>query len=203
MISEYNEIEAKLDAGNVLSKEFRVWVNQFDVERYECVTGPDHYYETSGGEVVRVRVDTKSETCEITVKKRTNSNSTRDRLEVDLKLGPTMTAKDAHAFLTGIGFTKVFTLVKTAHIFWVRFSPNLTGTLVIYDVWLELKGEEAPMTRRRYIEVEAEKKSEVTPETGKRHVRAWVQKLQEQFKLGEPLNDSLYEIYSNKKYLSV
>jgi cell division protein FtsW (lipid II flippase) len=40
----------------------------------------------------------------------------------------------------------------------------------------------------------------VTPEHAKKRVNAWVKEMQVKFGLGEPLNESLYEIYSGKKY---
>jgi hypothetical protein len=101
--------------------------------------------------------------------------------------------------LSATGFIKVFTLWKKAHIFWVQLTPRLEATFVIYDVQIE--GD--PSSCKRFIEIEAEKGSAVTPETAKRHVNACVADLRSTFKLAEALNDSLYEIYSGKRYQTV
>lgn len=198
MISEHNEIEAKLDAPFVSFDAFKKFaLGTLGVERYEVITGtPDVYYE-AGANVVRHRINPSRH--ELTVKRRTSTGSTRDREEIDLHFAKKTQPEDTAAFLRAVGFKEAFTLVKEAHIFWVRLSPQLQATFVIYDVW---RAEE-PTKKRRFVEIEAEKGSPCTPETGKRHVRAWVKKLQDRFDLGEPLNESLYEIYSGKRYQSV
>jgi hypothetical protein len=102
------------------------------------------------------------------------------------------------AFLKATGFTHAFTLRKDSHIYWVQLTPQLEASFVLYDVW---KDQETKS--RRFIEVEAEKGSNVTVETAKRHVQQQVKNMQAAFDLGDPLNDSLYEIYSGRKYQSV
>ena len=198
MISEHNEIEAKMAAEGVAFDVFKRYIMEtYEVERYEVVAGtPDVYYE-SGANVVRHRINPGRH--ELTVKRRTSTGSTRDRLEVDLHFGKKTNPEDVGAFLRAVSFEEAFTICKEAHIFWARLSPQLQATFVIYDVW---RAEE-PGKRRRFIEVEAEKGSPCTPETAKRHVRRCVSNLQGRFKLAEPLNDSLYELYSGKRYQSV
>jgi len=67
MISQHEEIEAKLSADNVDIKDFKNWVlNETDgALGYKFVRGPDDYYE-SGANVIRHRKD--SERQEITTK---------------------------------------------------------------------------------------------------------------------------------------
>lgn len=202
MISEHDEIEAKMAADNVNVAEFKRWMTAgMELESYLHIIGPDRYYE-SGSNVVRHREDRKDGRHELTVKRRKSDGSTRDRLEIDLHFGKKTKPKDVDAFLKATGFTHVFTLVKEAHIFWVRLTDNITVTYVIYDVWREGKDGEK-LDTKRFIEVEAEKGSEVTAETAKRHLRTLVKGLQAQFNLAEPLNESLYEIYSGKRYQQV
>jgi adenylate cyclase class IV len=202
MISEHNEIEAKMAAGTVDTDRFLKWMfSQPYIERYIHVTGPDRYYE-NGPNVVRHREDRADGRHELTVKLRKSDGSTRDRLEIDLHFGKKTKPKDVDAFLKATGFTKVFTLVKEAHIFWVRLTDDVLTTFVIYDVWRD-KGDGEKTEPHRFIEVEVEKGSDVTADTAKRHLRAQVKLLQAQFELSEPLNESLYEIYSGKKYQQV
>lgn len=192
MVSEHQEIEAKFAADSVSADVFRAYCNaHLQVIEYKLVEeAPDDYYK-SGANVVRERHGPH----ELTVKRRKTESSTRDRQEVDLHLDRDK-PKDVAAFLEAVGFQKVFRLVKTAHIFWARLSPNLVGTVVWYQVWRADK----PQERRVFVEVEAEKGSDVTPDTAKRHVREQVKALQDEFKLAEPLNESLWEIYSGERY---
>jgi adenylate cyclase class IV len=199
VISQHDEIEAKLSADNVDMMAFvNVMKSRPDLERYKYVSrSPDDYYE-NGTAVVRHRG--KDGSHELTVKRRKSNSSTRDREEIDLHFSPTTAHESVSAFLRATGYVKAFTLTKEAHIFWVKPTPNITLSFVIYDVWKQAEGGNA----RRFIEVEAEKGSNVTAETGKRYVREAVRQLQESFKhLGEPLNESLYEIFSGKRYSSV
>jgi adenylate cyclase class IV len=199
VISEHDEIEAKLAADKIDLQIFKSFVwSTAEVEKFLHVIGPDRYYE-SGVNVVRHRQDRQDGRHELTVKRRKSDISTRDRVEIDLHFGKKTQPNDVDAFLRAVGFSHVFTLIKEAHIFWLRVSPNLILTCVLYDVWRE----DEPTYRRRFIEIEAEKGSDVSPETAKKHVRRWVNMLNNEFDLGEPLNDSLYEIYSGKRYQSV
>lgn len=195
MIDHHNEIEAKLDAPHVSDKQFRDFMSDQEVTRYERIISPDGYWE-SGSNVVRQRGEDSGH--ELTVKRRKSAGSTRDREEIDLFFSQRTTNKDVEAFLRATGFTLAFTLRKDSRIYWVQLTPSLEASFVLYDVW---KDQETKP--RRFIEVEAEKGSNVTVETAKRHVQQQVKALQGAFGLGEPLNDSLYEIYSGRKYLSV
>jgi len=196
MISDQNEIEAKLAADHVNIEAFKKWMfTNRNIEKFVEITSPDTYYE-QGDRAVRQRGDDDDAHHELTIKLRKNENSTRDRVEIYLKFSPDTSAFNVRCFLEAAGFKRVFTLTKTAHIFWVRHSDNFKMSYVIYDVW-KVGGLDKP---RRFIEVEAEKGSNVTVETAKRRVREAVRELRDMFALGEPLNDSLYEIYSGKKY---
>lgn len=202
MISEHDEIEAKLAADDVNISEFKQWMGRDPgLERYLHIVGPDRYYE-SGPNVVRHREDRQDGRHELTVKRRKSDGSTRDRLEIDLHFGKKTKVADVDAFLKATGFLHVFTLVKEAHIYWVKLTDNISATYVIYDVWRE-GPDGKKLDVKRFIEVEAEKGSDVTSETAKRHLRVLVKGLQAQFNLAEPLNDSLYEIYSGKRYQTV
>jgi adenylate cyclase class IV len=200
MISAHDEIEAKLDAQRVDLKTFLGWMHAHpDIERMQHVDdSPDDYYEC-GEAVVRHRGVEGSH--ELTVKRRKSQTSTRDREEIDLHFSDRTAHDSVGAFLRATGYKLAFRLLKDTYIFWVKPTPNITLCYAIYDVHVE--GE--PGRPRRFIEVEAEKGSKVTPETGKRYVREAVAEMQKVFKgyLDEPLNDSLYEIFSGKRYSSV
>lgn len=194
MINQDNEIEAKIAADNVDLANFMVWCEQQKPHRYKFVNSPDYYYGQNGN-VVRHRVNSQ-DSHELTVKKRKSGSSTRDRLEIDLKFAETTKADDVTSFLLATGFNLEFSLRKEAHIYW--FTEGKTHlSVVIYDVFCE------GFPDRRFIEVEAEKGSDVTVEHAKKRVNAWVKDFQDCFHVGDPLNDSLYEIYSGNKYQMV
>jgi hypothetical protein len=84
VISQHDEIEAKMSADGVDVAAFKAYMNkEFDVVRYEFVQGPDRYYE-SGPNVVRHRIKHNVKGHELTVKRRKSTGSTRDRQEIDL-----------------------------------------------------------------------------------------------------------------------
>ncbi len=203
MISEHVEIEAKLAAPAVTHTDFEEWVRKnYEVVKEIRICGPDDYYESKDA-VVRHRHDA-NELHELTVKKRKTDGSTRDRLEIDLHFASKTKTEDVAAFLVNTGFAPVLHVVKDAAIYWVKLSTSLTATFVMYDAWLTTKrGDELPGTRKRFIEVEAEKGCSVSHDTAKTHVRRQVKLLQARFGLGEPLNDSLYELFSGRKYQKI
>lgn len=196
MINQHNEIEAKLAADEVAVGVFCKFIFSLLPNRYECITGPDTYYR-QGENVVRHREKLNCKTHELTVKRRKSNESTRDREEIDLYFSDKSAVKDVQAFLAATGFEKEFKLVKTAHIFWLNWN-GVELSIVIYDVWREENGKKE--MERRYIEVEAEKGSEATVAFAKKTVNEWVHILRSNYSLREPLNESLYEIYSGKRY---
>lgn len=198
MISKHDEIEVKIPADDVGVKLFKSFVaRKLDFDRFLRVEAPDHYY-THGSDVVRHRVDPVQH--ELTVKKRKSERTTRDRHEIDLHFDPHRTTpRDVEKFLAMAGFAFEFTVEKDSHIFWGKLGPKVLGSIVIYDVWRT----DAPRDTRRFIEVEAEKGSPCTPETAKRCIGSWTALLQREFGLGDPINESLYEVFSGKRYAVV
>ncbi len=205
MISTHNEIEAKLSAENVAVQDFQAFIeSEYEIEDNKVIESPDGYYE-QGPNVVRQRGATNDEDHELTVKLRKSDGSTRDRLEIDLHFSEETGAKDVVAFLESTGFKRVFTLTKKAYIYWVKLTNKVNASFVIYDVWQDdpTGNECRTFNRKRFIEVEVEKGSDVESDTAKRHIREQVKILQTKFNLGEPLNESLYEIYSGRRYQTV
>jgi|SRR6185436_20630860 len=191
MINAHNEIEAKLAANGVDLANFMIWCESKSPERYKFVNSPDYYYNQNG-HVVRHRVNSQTNH-ELTVKKRKSNNSTRDRLEIDLKFAENTTADDVKAFLLATGFELELPLRKEAHIYWFKEGKTHLS-VVIYDVFCE------GFSDRRFIEVEAEKGSDVSVDHAKKRVNAWVKDIQDCFGVNDPLNDSLYELYTGNKY---
>lgn len=202
MSDQFSEIEVKYDAKNVDVEKFLDWCMSHRPARYERVEGPDVYYE-QGDNVVRHRHHAGPDRCgEVTVKKRKGSRSIMDRLEINLRFeaGTGVTAVDA--FLQATGWTKAFKLCKDAHIFWFKKGQE-HATLVVYSVGKETieNGEIKLVECRRFVEIEIEASSGLESRAAKDALRRWRKQLLEAFPdLGDPLNDSLYEIYSGKRY---
>jgi hypothetical protein len=217
MISEHNEIEAKLAAEGVTLEQFAGFMNKGVYHRYEVVSGPDTYYERDDA-VVRHRIDRESGRHELTVKRRKSEKSTRDREEIDLHFGKKTAPKDVDAFLKAVGFVPVFVLVKVAYIYHV-VDDMVPLTIVYYHVWKQDTTEYTlpppgivftpPDDARTFIEVEAEKGSAARKKDAKALVEGWVRDIRDHMlvehniTIGEALNDSLYELYSGKRYQTV
>lgn len=203
-IHDHNEIEIKIAAKGVDVEAFRQYCFKRSPISFLCVVGPDTYYE-NGKQVVRHRKSKRAEGGhELTVKLRKSERSTRDRMEIDLFFSERTKQRDVEAFLAATGFVEAFTLTKKAHIFNFQ-DGEYKICVVIYDVCVgrEFKEEDT----QRFIEVEIEKGSEVSEQSAKRRLSAWIDDIKKHFgtalKNSEPLNESLYEIYSGKKYQTV
>ena len=204
MISSQNEIEVKFDADKVAVKDFEAFVFEsgLNIEKYIKVKGPDRFFSSSGG-VLRHRLDMDTGRSEITLKMRKSKDSTRDRFEIDWKIDERTKTEDIAPLLEALGFGHILTIVKEARIFLIKLTANANATFVVYDVWKEEKGSEVLGTRKRFIEVEIEKGSNISVDTAKKHLNTWTQKIQAHFKLDEPLNQSLFEIYSGMQTLVI
>ncbi len=191
-MDKHGEMEFKWAADNIDVRKFNQWAINEDPTLYRNIVSPDHYW-TQGDSVVRYRPQ-QGNAGALTVKCRKSKDSITDRLEVDLNLAGSVTARDVEVFLKATGWKHCFTLHKDAHIYWYKF-PGHSTTLALYDVQAE-----GPCLVRRFLEIEVEKTSAVSADTAYAILDGWRFKLKGRFKLREPLNDSLYEIYSGKKY---
>ena len=166
---------------------------------YRCVTGPDYYY-SQNDHVVRHRVKDGKDS-ELTVKRRKSGVSSQDRLEIDLYFAPGTPPERIDSFLAAIGFKLCFKLVKTAHIFYLNKGSH-SFSVVHYTVGKEENGK--LVDNKTFLEIEIDKQAKVTVERAKTLLREWKQELQQEFKeLKEPLNESLWEIFSGRQYKQV
>lgn len=195
-ISSIQEIEVKLPGENVDLKRFLHWAIDQAPERYLQVTGPDKFWKNNTS-VLRHRIQPDGNH-ELTTKKRKSGQNTKDRLEIDIHFHPSTTPEHITNYLEENEYKHIFTLIKTAHIFFYK-RGNHSLTVVLYDVYLDDNGKE--INKRRFIEAEIDKGSDITVETAKKNLKKWVDMLQEEFKvILTPLNQSLYEIYSGDLY---
>lgn len=193
---KHRELEIKVSAMAVEPRLFRDFCYAKGPERYLHIIGPDDYY-VQGENVLRHRKS--GGPGELTVKRRTSMKSTRDRVEIDLKLDHGMTIEDVAAFLAATGWERQFTVVKDCHIFWFEGSRKTPGVeAVIYDVKLvDAKGNDS---WDRYVEIEIHKEDSNHP-MALSTLRTWEKQLRAELpSLGEVVSESLYEIYSGNKY---
>lgn len=191
----YSEIEYKLPAEKVGVNEFVTWCASQGPDQYVHILSPDLYY-AQGVSTIRHRWGDNGEAGELTVKRRKDSKSTTDRVEIDLFFNDKTTKEDVAKFLELTGWKRIFTIVKEAHIFNFKKNDAPDVSVVIYDCWLIDK----PGSKRRFIEIEAAKGTRETLAKDKAIINEWYQKIASLFDVEPPCNKSLYEIYSGKKY---
>lgn len=206
----HSERELKFDASKVEKNSFIAWCKQQEHIRYLYVVGPDTYYRQGDHAVRHRHSETKSDignAGQLTVKRRKSHGSIMDRVEVDLEFADHIEVADVTAFLLASGWKKEFTLLKAAHIFWFE-RKGIEVTVVVYEVG-KVMGEfqsKSPLisnklvNKRLFLEIETEKSNKLNSTEAKAELNWWHNTIAKSFTIGEPLNSSLYEIYSGKKY---
>lgn len=190
---QHRELEVKLAADDVCISDFNRWCWARGPAKYEHVIGPDTYY-VQGQNVLRHRQNSRAG--ELTVKRRTSAKSTKDRVEIDLRFDGTTTANDVKRFLAATGWEPAFNVVKDCHIFWFDGKPGFEA--VIYDVRCVFPdGQETKP--RRFVEFEIHKADSFDP-----RALFVLKDLEKEARLsmnmGPTETESLYEIYSGKRY---
>lgn len=192
-VNKFRELEIKMAVPNgVTAKDFISWIaKEANVKRYVRVTGQDVYWEKNGT-VVRHRLFGSSG-AELTVKNRKSGSSTVDRVEVDLHLANQTKPEDVATFLSLLEYRPNVIITKTSHIFLVR-ENECDITVVFYEVTDDTG--KAPV--RAYVEVEIEKDADILISSATKILKKWQRTLNAmKFEL---ISDSLYEIYSGKRY---
>lgn len=194
-VNKFRELEIKLRVP-VLGMEtaFIEWMSTVGASQYVRVTGQDVYWEKAGS-VIRHRLNGATGG-EITVKNRTSENSTVDRVEIDLFLSKETAPEDVSAFMTLSGYQPAVAITKTSHIFTVS-QDDCEITVVYYEVTDDL----GSFPKTAYVEVEINKDADVKVSTATRILREWQDRLTERGL--EPVEGSLWEIFSGKRYASV
>lgn len=192
---KHSELELKLAADDVDVKIFSRWCFSHEPTKYVHLTSPDTYY-TQGDNVLRHRHGGKT-AGELTVKRRTSKRSTRNRLEIDLRFDSQTTHDDVERFLVATGWEPAFNVFKDCHIFWLdEKKPGVE--IVLYDVrCIFPNGKET--SPRRFVEIEIHKADSNHPKA-LTTLKDWERAARRAFALGAVQTESLYEIYSGKRY---
>lgn len=191
-LKEPIEIEYKYEADHIDWTQFVDFVKSLNPARELKVAGPDHYY-VNDDYVIRHRYNAKLN--ELTVKTRKHKRITTVRGEINLTLPNKLNPKLVNLFLNAIGFKKEFEVNKSCHIFWFDGPHESKVSVVIYDVSLD-----GSLNKDRYIEIEVEDAE--TIKDAKDELKRWGKILKDGVMLmdSKRINESLYEIYSGKKY---
>lgn len=205
MADRHTEIEIKMSAEQVDTQAFLNWCVGRGPKDYTYVSTPDVYYER-GENVCRHRMsgNTRGDSVrgagELTVKQRKSDKSTVNRVEVDLKFADEVQCDDVKAFLEATGWTRAFSIMKDCHIFFFE-KTGVEVSVVLYEAArIEPKNGKL-VNRRRFLEVEVEKGSKCNTEEARKILADWQRDIKRLFTVGDPVNESLYEIYSGKRYL--
>jgi len=188
---KHSELEIKVDASKVDLDEFLAWCKDKSPIDQIHVASPDDMWRHKKN-VIRHRYSPTEEKQELTVKKRKSDTSIMDRVEIDLFFSQETTVDDVKAFLKASGWKKVFTLMKEAYIF---FYPEVSV------VWYSAYKKGKPKKKRYFLEVEISKDSKLTKTQSMLLLEAWRVDIASKFKIGKPLNSSLFELFSKTKYL--
>lgn len=197
----HKELELKFDAKEIPIGDFLSWAFSFKPDHYLHTGGPDIYY-SQGDNVLRHRNNGEG-AGELTVKRRTSNRSTTSRQEIDLRFSDSTTVEDVEKFLGATGWAPLFTVTKDCHIFSFSSRQERPGVeVVIYDVWCRYN-DGSDTALRRFVEVEISKADSNHPKA-MATLGEWKQKITAfLYPLGgdkKPLPESLYEIFSGKKY---
>lgn len=211
-MDRYSEVEVKFDAEGLYLGQAQEFLDhlpsEYQIEKYMNAVGTDYFYALGTG-TLRFRKDTiwlerqyspdgnpavdlpsRVTSC-FTVKQRKSSTHLLDRKEVDLWVGP-QTVDDVAALVAMLGGRLSFSIKKTYHV-WMLRKGDIHICFAVYDV-SRADGTDL----KRFLEVEIERDSNCGPEEGKAELNSWIIQLQADLFLGEPVNQSLQEMYTPK-----
>jgi adenylate cyclase class IV len=197
-VNKHSELELKWNADAINGRKFAAWMMEnFVVKSAELFDGTDYYFRR-GTSVVRYRVDHGSTTQELTTKQRKSADSIRDRVEVNIPLDKKVAQADVWALMDTLGFESEVALRKNSHVFHVPSRP-LNVVVALYDV--KIVGRDTAIPKHTFLEVEVESNAAVDQSVAEATLDRFAEALTEEFGLATPLNESLYEMYTNKLYV--
>lgn len=181
--TEYNEIELKfqvnfnpqifLDAAKIIQPNLKTLIFK----------GVDQFYPVTEHTFIRHRKNDKGN--ELTIKKKTTQLDSVNRIEVDLLLDSDITNKDISKFLSSINSeweTPSFEIDKTS------FVVYLEDVMLSYSI---------VNNKFNFLEIEPYKKASNTELKCVEIIGKYWKLLKElELDLGEPLSESLYEMFS-------
>lgn len=195
-MAKNEEIEIKWNSGKVERARFNHAIRQYlrgnksiQKQRKVVVAGFDYYYPSKLG---APRHRHGSITNELTIKARLSKKSTTRRREINLKLAKETSPIMVQDFMKELGLGKVLPIFKDCDIYFIT-ENGITVDVVWYLV--KVDGFED----RVFIEVEVH---EAPVATSIAILKRWKKWLKTEFGITDAdiAKDSLYEMYSGKKY---
>lgn len=163
--------------------------NKFKHE-YLFAAGYDYYYSNAEGRAPRHRIG--GMTNELTIKSRISSKSIQVRKEINVPLAPEASPDDVCALMKLMGFKRILPIYKTCDIFFIK-----DGRASVDIVWYKItRSKAAP---RVFVEVEI---GGLPMNQSKKLLKKWAILMENMCNLkpDERSFDSLYEIYTGRKY---
>lgn len=191
--------------------KFQEWAFHKNVYRFRHIDkSNDTYYRNELGAVVRHRVGAQEDGTfrnELTVKLRKSNASTINRLEIDLGIKSNTTEQDVQEFLKHTGYKPEFYLAKDSYIYDIKGTffhafghIDFECTAAMYGVTVYQPNGDYLSGPDWYIEIEIEKEAKIEEKEALEALDWLGKNLRTKLSLGEPINQSLYEIYSGKQY---
>ncbi|MDE2425599.1 MAG: hypothetical protein KGO96_06795 [Elusimicrobia bacterium] len=190
-----SEVELKFDASHLTLRTFQRLIKKLKTNDFlDCIAsnlveGWDDYYEQNGN-IVRHRYD-KFDYNQLTVKL-LKDKSIIDRIEKNISIRYE-NPEDVSDFLELLGFKKSLKIYKTSDIYYFQ-EKSIIFSVVFYTI--KCKG----FADKQFIEIEVEKDDKIPIKNALEFLSEIKKPIMELFKLKEPINKSLYEIYTGKKY---
>lgn len=193
-MDKHLELEYKFAADGVDPVKFDQALRLLLPDETVCVNVRDTYYlDTESDETCRHRaVDGGYQ--ELTTKSRKSLDSLRERTEVNIKIDPTTTNEDVVQFMYMMGYVQEIRLDKPDCAVYSFHNGDAEVEVALYTVGHGGQPGDKLVDPRTFVEVEVS--GEMDQEKAVELLDEWKAFLQETFKLGEPLNKSLFEMYS-------
>lgn len=196
-MAKFLEIEIKWDASSVkrpaFNKEMLAHLKHRRLKHNLVqVAGFDYYHSSKEGHVARHRHG--SITNELTVKSRVSNRSTTVRREINLKLAKETSPIEVQEAMEELGFNKTLPIFKDCDIYFIK-----DGKYVVDVVWYKVSSPRYKGPDKLFIEVEVH---EAPEKTSIKMLNNWKKFLYSTFGISDKdiVNESLYEIYSGKRY---
>lgn len=195
----HTELEVKFDASRVDLARFRSLMMETNPHSFECVQHDDVFWKR-GANIVRHRQKGPG-AGELTVKQRRSEDSLLDRLEINLRFSPKVEMGDVSAFLVATGYEQLFTLRKR-HVDVFEFTrSSFAIEAALY--YVGRVDEHGISGERAFLELEIKPGPDMDVALAKSWLDTWSKWLQQHLDVGEPLNLSLFEYYSQLRSPSV
>jgi adenylate cyclase class IV len=193
-MNKNSELELKWAADHLTSAIFVDRMSAYTPAEPRVLVGTDYYYRR-GEAVLRYRRDDDG-SVELTTKQRKSDDSIRDRVEVNVRLDPRTETETVEALLRAVGFKNDVALAKRSHVYRLEVGGGATAVIAFYVV--DKVGANIPP--RAFIEVEIEQDDNVPQAQAEALLDLFRDAFTFRFMLKEPLNESLYEMYSGRTY---